>query len=112
LRDQLREKKDDYWSEQVDIQARNVTAWTQLAAERQDEALKRIRRRFDTFDYQSAGLDRDPFGHDANSLSMRRERLCRNALTSWGWTARIECQIGSEPRLHAEKKGRCPHRPF
>jgi len=40
FRDQLREKKDGYWSEQVDIQARIVTAWTQLAAGHQDEALK------------------------------------------------------------------------
>ena len=40
LRDQLREKKDAYWSEQVDIQSRIVTAWTQLALGHQDEALK------------------------------------------------------------------------
>jgi hypothetical protein len=38
-RDQLREKKDAYWSEQVDIQSRIVTAWTQLAKGQQDEAL-------------------------------------------------------------------------
>jgi hypothetical protein len=42
LRDQLREKKDAYWSEQVDIQSRVATAWTQLAAEHQDEALKTL----------------------------------------------------------------------
>ena len=40
LRDLLREKKDAYWSEQVDIQSRIVTAWTQLAIRHQDEALK------------------------------------------------------------------------
>ena len=40
LRDQLREKKDAYWSEQVDIQSRTVTAWVQLATGHQDEALK------------------------------------------------------------------------
>ena len=40
LRDQLREKKDAYWSEQVDIQSRIVTAWTQLAMGQQDAALK------------------------------------------------------------------------
>jgi tetratricopeptide (TPR) repeat protein len=40
LRDQLREKKDAYWSEQVDIQWRIVTAWEQLAMGHQDEALK------------------------------------------------------------------------
>jgi hypothetical protein len=40
LRDQLREKKDAYWSEQVDIQARIATAWTQYASGHQDEALK------------------------------------------------------------------------
>jgi hypothetical protein len=42
LRDQLREKKDAYWSEQVDIQARVATAWTQFAAGHQDEALKAL----------------------------------------------------------------------
>jgi tetratricopeptide (TPR) repeat protein len=40
LRDQMREKKDAYWSEQVDIQSRIVTAWTQLATEHQAEALQ------------------------------------------------------------------------
>jgi hypothetical protein len=40
LRDQLREKKDAYWSEQVDIQARIVSAWTQLASGRREEALR------------------------------------------------------------------------
>jgi tetratricopeptide (TPR) repeat protein len=42
LRDQLREKKDAYWSEQVDIQARVATAWTQYTAGHQDEALKAL----------------------------------------------------------------------
>src|SRR6185437_13310560 len=40
IRDQLREKKDAYWSGQVDIQANIVTAWTQLAAGKNDDALK------------------------------------------------------------------------
>jgi hypothetical protein len=39
LRDQLREKKDAYWSEQVNIQSQIVTAWTQLAGGQQQEAL-------------------------------------------------------------------------
>jgi len=39
-RDLLREKKDAYWSEQVDIQLRIVTAWTQLAVGQQEAALK------------------------------------------------------------------------
>ncbi len=42
LRDQLREKNDTYWAEQVDIQARVATAWTQFAAGSQDEALKTL----------------------------------------------------------------------
>ena len=49
-RDQLREKKDGYWSEQVDIQARIVTAWTQLAAGHQDEALKTMANAADAED--------------------------------------------------------------
>ncbi len=40
LRDQLREKKDAYWSGQVDIQLQIVTAWTQLAAGHNDQALQ------------------------------------------------------------------------
>ena len=40
LRDELREKKDAYWSEQVDIQAKGAMAWTLLAVGRKDEALK------------------------------------------------------------------------
>ncbi|MFL5252287.1 MAG: hypothetical protein ACJ8AI_05245 [Rhodopila sp.] len=42
LRDQLREKKDAYWSEQVDIQVRVAQAWTQFALGHQDEALKML----------------------------------------------------------------------
>jgi hypothetical protein len=40
LRDQLREKKDAYWSGQVDIQLRIVTAWAQLLVGHQEEALQ------------------------------------------------------------------------
>jgi hypothetical protein len=40
LRDQMREKKDAYWSEQIDIQSRIVTAWTQLAMGHQADALQ------------------------------------------------------------------------
>ena len=40
LRDQLRERKDAYWSEQVDIQSRIAAAWVQLATGRADEALR------------------------------------------------------------------------
>ena len=38
LRDQLREKKDAYWSEQVDIQWRVALAWVQFATGPRDEA--------------------------------------------------------------------------
>jgi tetratricopeptide (TPR) repeat protein len=39
LRDKLREAKDAYWSEQVDIQAQVATAWMLYAEGRQDEAV-------------------------------------------------------------------------
>ena len=39
LRDNLREAKDAYWSEQVDIQAQVATAWVLYAEGRQDEAI-------------------------------------------------------------------------
>src|SRR5262245_25341582 len=42
LRDQLREKKDAYWAEQVDIQWQVATAWTLNAAGKPDEALKTL----------------------------------------------------------------------
>jgi tetratricopeptide (TPR) repeat protein len=38
-RDQLRQKKDAYWAGQSDIQSRIVTAWMQVAAQHQEEAL-------------------------------------------------------------------------
>ena len=42
LRDALREKKDAYWAEQVDIQAQVATAWLLLATGRKDEALAKM----------------------------------------------------------------------
>jgi len=40
LRDKLREAKDGYWSEQVDIQAQVATAWVLYAEGKHDDALK------------------------------------------------------------------------
>ena len=40
LRDKLREAKDAYWSEQVDIQHQVATAWVLYAEGKHDEALK------------------------------------------------------------------------
>jgi tetratricopeptide (TPR) repeat protein len=40
LRDQLREQKDAYWAEQVDIQRQVATAWVLNAEGKHDEALK------------------------------------------------------------------------
>ncbi len=42
LRDKLREEKDAYWAEQVDIQRQVATAWMLLAQGNQDEALKTL----------------------------------------------------------------------
>ena len=42
LRDQLREKKDAYWAEQVDIQGQVATAWALDLAGKHDEALKTL----------------------------------------------------------------------
>src|SRR5471030_2613927 len=41
-RDALREKKDAYWSEQVDIQSQVATAWLLFATGRKDEALAKM----------------------------------------------------------------------
>jgi hypothetical protein len=43
LRDKLREAKDPYWSEQVDIQWQVATAWLLLAEGKQQEALSTMR---------------------------------------------------------------------
>ena len=40
LRDKLRQAKDAYWSEQVDIQAQVASAWVLLAEGKRDDALK------------------------------------------------------------------------
>jgi tetratricopeptide (TPR) repeat protein len=40
LRDKLRDAKDAYWSEQVDIQRQVATAWMLYAERKYDEALK------------------------------------------------------------------------
>jgi tetratricopeptide (TPR) repeat protein len=40
LRDRLREAKDAYWSEQVDIEARIASAWSLYAQGKKDDALK------------------------------------------------------------------------
>ena len=42
LRDQLREKKDAYWAEQVDIEWQVATAWMLHAAGKSEEALKTL----------------------------------------------------------------------
>src|SRR5262249_21741324 len=42
LRDRLREKKDAYWAEQVDIQMQIATAWVLDASGRHDEALEKL----------------------------------------------------------------------
>ena len=42
LRDQLREKKDAYWAEQVDIQMHIATAWVLDASGQHDEALEQL----------------------------------------------------------------------
>jgi tetratricopeptide (TPR) repeat protein len=42
LRDKLRDEKDAYWAEQVDIQRQVATAWMLYAQGQQDEALKAL----------------------------------------------------------------------
>jgi hypothetical protein len=50
LRDALREQKDAYWAEQVDIQAQVASAWVTLAEGKADEALKAMREAADAED--------------------------------------------------------------
>ena len=42
LRDKLRDAKDAYWTEQVDIQRRVALAWQTFAAGRKDEAIAQL----------------------------------------------------------------------
>jgi tetratricopeptide (TPR) repeat protein len=50
LRDQLRDAKDAYWSEQVDIQRQIVAAWMSSAERRYDDALQAMRSAADAED--------------------------------------------------------------
>src|SRR5437667_7419695 len=50
LREKLREAKDAYWTEQVDIQWQVATAWVLYAEGRHDEALKAMRAAADAED--------------------------------------------------------------
>jgi tetratricopeptide (TPR) repeat protein len=50
LRDKLREAKDAYWAEQVDIQWQVATAWTLYAEGKFDDALKAMRAAADAED--------------------------------------------------------------
>src|SRR5262245_53426074 len=50
LRDRLRAAKDDYWTEQVDIQWQAASAWLSLAEGRPDDALTRMRAAADAED--------------------------------------------------------------
>jgi hypothetical protein len=50
LHDQLVEKKDMYWAGQVDIQARIVSAWTQLLMQQKADALQAMRDAADAED--------------------------------------------------------------
>jgi hypothetical protein len=54
LRDKLREGKDAYWSEQVDIQRQVATAWTLFAEGKHDEALKAMSAAADAGDKDKA----------------------------------------------------------
>lgn len=50
LRDKLREAKDTYWAEQVDIQWQVATAWLLYAEGKQEEAVKMLRAAADAED--------------------------------------------------------------
>jgi len=50
LRDEARDKKDAYWSDQIDIQSRIVTAWAQLASGQRDDALETMSEAADAED--------------------------------------------------------------
>jgi hypothetical protein len=50
LRDQLIAAKDNYWAQQVEIQHRDVTAWTALAAGHAEDALRQMRAAADMED--------------------------------------------------------------
>ena len=56
LRDKLREAKDAYWSEQVDIQRQVATAWVLYAEGKHDDALKAMSAAADAED----GTDKHP----------------------------------------------------
>jgi hypothetical protein len=50
LRDTLRQQKNDYWAKQVEVQRLAVTAWTELAQNHPEDALKSMRASADLED--------------------------------------------------------------
>ena len=91
LRDQLREKKDAYWSEQVDIQARVATAWTQFAAGHQDEALKALADAADAEDKtEKHPVTPGPWRRPGNSMAS----CCSSTATRrrHSWRSRQRCE--------------------
>ncbi|HEX2114104.1 MAG TPA: hypothetical protein VHM01_06835 [Alphaproteobacteria bacterium] len=94
LRDRLREQKDVYWSEQVDIQWHVASAWVLHAEEKHDEALRTLSAAADAEDKTEKSIVTPGPLAPARELygSMLLERgMVKEALTAF------ETTLGKEP---------------
>ena len=82
LRDGLREAKDAYWSEQVDIQWQVASAWVLYAEGKHDEALEAMAAAAD-----GRGQDREVAG-DARTVRRRRASSWARCCSSAAWPRR------------------------
>ncbi len=94
LRDKLRDAKDAYWSEQVDIQGQIATAWLLRAENKHDEALATLKAAADAEDRTEKSIV------TPGPLAPARE-LYGNMLLDRGKAedalAQFEATLGKEP---------------
>jgi len=111
LRDKLREAKDGYWSEQVDIQQQVASAWLQYAESKYDDALKAMSAAADAEDKTekspvTPGVPkpaRELYGAMLLERGMAKEALAAFEATLKKEPNRLEAYVGAAKA--AEKSG-------
>ena len=107
LRDKLREAKDAYWSEQVDIQRQVATAWVLNAEGKYDEALKAMSAAADAEDKTEKSRG-DAGPARAGARALRRDAA--RARHGQGGAGRLRGDQGQGaeplPRLCRSRQGR------
>ena len=97
LRDKLRDAKDAYWSEQVDIQAQVATAWVLYAEGKHDDALKAMSAAADAEDKtEKATVTPGPL---APARELYGEMLLERGMAQGGLVA-FEATMAKEPNRY------------